>query len=557
VVGRAATCDVVLRAPEVEPVHFLIEWVGTGPFDPKVEQWSLTDISTPIREGVTSQISAFGAHIERESFDWAGFHFEWKEAAIDGPPSVGGRIERDLQSSRDPGVALQSSSYLIEAVSIRADSGSITEVNHLARPAGKRAVRAFLSHRELFFRWDQKSDILKVLATELPGATIFRKGVPVDVANEFELRPMELLKICWSDHDVYIRLVPRVGVPAVTAGLFQNTLIWKISGVVFLLVGLLLVVSYHQPRRVEVKTEPPRVARIEIKQAVVVEPPAPPSVVTPVPTPPAPVTPVVKPPVSKPPVAKPPAPPAAQPRVKSPPTKPKNTGLNSPAKPADVNSMGLLGMLSKQAPPKGAGVRADMVINNAIVGQAVAGNENAKVVVRNPPAGAIGLGSAGREAADERPTNLAAASTTLTNAGTPDAASVGPLAGTEGTKNWSVGSGDGGTGEPVGRMETQDFQSEGGLDRADVRRVIMSIKKEVRGCYDRALFTDGKVAGRIVYQWNIGPEGQVSMAEIKSFTVVSDLLKTCVQSLIRGLRFPVAKNGKGTQVVYPFVFQAK
>ena len=45
VLGRAPSCDLVLRAPSVQPVHFVVEWLGTGAFDANVNRWSITDVA--------------------------------------------------------------------------------------------------------------------------------------------------------------------------------------------------------------------------------------------------------------------------------------------------------------------------------------------------------------------------------------------------------------------------------------------------------------------------------------------------------------------------------
>jgi pSer/pThr/pTyr-binding forkhead associated (FHA) protein len=45
IIGRSPACDVVLRAPDVEPVHFLLEWIGSGDFDPRSGAWSIVDIT--------------------------------------------------------------------------------------------------------------------------------------------------------------------------------------------------------------------------------------------------------------------------------------------------------------------------------------------------------------------------------------------------------------------------------------------------------------------------------------------------------------------------------
>src|SRR5687768_8327936 len=44
-IGRSPTCDVILRAKSVRPLHFVLEWVGEGEFDAEKGFWSIIDIS--------------------------------------------------------------------------------------------------------------------------------------------------------------------------------------------------------------------------------------------------------------------------------------------------------------------------------------------------------------------------------------------------------------------------------------------------------------------------------------------------------------------------------
>jgi hypothetical protein len=120
-----------------------------------------------------------------------------------------------------------------------------------------------------------------------------------------------------------------------------------------------------------------------------------------------------------------------------------------------------------------------------------------------------------------------------------------------------------GTGEGLGKkagmgeLAAGDLSVDGGgLDRETVRRVISSSRGQIRTCYEKALVTQPKIEGRIVYFWNISPEGSVGGAEVRRDEPGSAVLAECVRNVIRAMNFPRAENGKPTRVQYPFVFQA-
>ncbi|MGK4422631.1 FHA domain-containing protein, partial [Klebsiella pneumoniae] len=44
-VGRSPVCDAVVRVKGLKPVHFMIEWIGEGDFDPMLGSWTVFDVS--------------------------------------------------------------------------------------------------------------------------------------------------------------------------------------------------------------------------------------------------------------------------------------------------------------------------------------------------------------------------------------------------------------------------------------------------------------------------------------------------------------------------------
>ena len=48
-VGRSPSCDVVMRSKSVKPVHFLVEWVGAGEFDPNLGLWTVVNLKEKLK----------------------------------------------------------------------------------------------------------------------------------------------------------------------------------------------------------------------------------------------------------------------------------------------------------------------------------------------------------------------------------------------------------------------------------------------------------------------------------------------------------------------------
>lgn len=89
--------------------------------------------------------------------------------------------------------------------------------------------------------------------------------------------------------------------------------------------------------------------------------------------------------------------------------------------------------------------------------------------------------------------------------------------------------------------------------------VIMSVVNrhlgDIQRCYERALFEDGSLKGRVEYEWVVEPAGNVSSARVVSSQMArSDTLNNCVMGVFRRMRFPNATNGQPTlaNIGFPF-----
>jgi hypothetical protein len=92
----------------------------------------------------------------------------------------------------------------------------------------------------------------------------------------------------------------------------------------------------------------------------------------------------------------------------------------------------------------------------------------------------------------------------------------------------------------------------GGLSKSQVQEVINRSRAQIRSCYQKQLVLRPQLQGRILYSWIIKPSGEVSEVEIKSSTLPSKEVKTCIQQAIRSMIYPVSAAKTTTRVLYPF-----
>lgn len=561
-IGRSPTCDVVLRAAGVAPIHFILEWIGSGEFDPAQGRWSLFDISQ------SADQSGEGIIIGDEAVAFfKDFDIRWAEDRLESETHIGGTIQGALIRSGKPDLTASQQAPLLEIVQIRNDSGAVEEVLHLQPGRSlRKGARPFPKTPQFRIQIDPKEQArsLKILLEEMPGAVVSNIGASQasHASGAVSVNANDLLEVRWKGTRFFVRWVPAAHVPKTRRAFIRDPLLLRLSlagtALAFLCLSVVLFVMSCAEEEVPPAT-PPRIAKIEVKEAVPDLPPAPAKPAPPV-EPDAQAPPEKK--ADKPaensgslkPVTSPAQ--AAAPRFKSPDRK-TSVGLQSPTKPAKVDQLGILGALKRSA-SKGAGVKADRIMNEGIITESVSG-DSASIVIANPPAGAIGGGSGGARGKSD----LSTASTNLKGSAQYDAQSSGPIAGTGGKPGFQQGAalagggtrfgqsgslGDGGDGSP---------EVTGGLDKETVRKIIHQARSQIRTCYEKALISNPKLAGRILYSWRISPAGPVETSLIKQSSVGSPILETCVTEVIRAMRFPAAGNGRPTTVIYPFVFQAR
>lgn len=544
-IGRSPSCDVVLRAKGVKPVNFLMEWTETGT-DPEDGFWSIFDVSQTStmakKEKSVSNVGVGeGVVLDKAPVKLGQFEFQWRTDRLSQSVVEGGAVHDAFMAKA--GVApLIASSYQLEIVSARSDSGSVTQVNHLFPPPVRGVPVPLPGLPSLKLTWGPSEAGIPVQMDygELKDAEVFKKGVsltsgPDAGGHTTRLAPGDLVQIHFQLKDHYFRLVPRVNVPPVRPSLWADSFfgLLVLALLMTAAIGSLIVMTASPPE--EPPKEPPRIAQIEVQEA----PPPPP--------PPAPIE--ETPPEKKMEETKvAPTPDKSSGEASAPKFKAKEaqkkptTGLNSPAPLANVNSVGLLGALKAKNPNV---VKADTVLNDAIISKTVAGNEG-QFVVQQSPSGIVKKSGPTKTNGD-----LTAAYTTMAGGDKMNDSAAGPIAAKNGKSGYKVGY------KKSDAPPTEGFTAEGGLDKESVRRALAAYRKDIRTCYERALLTKPRIKGRIVYKWQIDGEGPVTWVNLVSQDVGSPSLPPCVQKVIHGIKFPVAPNHQPTIVIYPFEFLPK
>jgi outer membrane biosynthesis protein TonB len=95
----------------------------------------------------------------------------------------------------------------------------------------------------------------------------------------------------------------------------------------------------------------------------------------------------------------------------------------------------------------------------------------------------------------------------------------------------------------------------GALDKSLIDAVIKRNMRRIRYCYQRQLPKDPTLGGKIVVKFVISKDGSVSKASIRSSSMASPAVESCIANKVfRTLKFPEPKGGGIVIVSYPFIF---
>lgn len=566
-VGRSPSCDIVVRSKGVKPVHFLLEWIGEGEFNDKLGFWTIIDIS----ESHKGNRGGEGVVINEGKRNFGEFEFALIEDELAESKLKRGVLKRAVEANKELLEGQADGSTVLEVVYFRKDIDAVVNVKHLARTNVNIPAALFPTHPQLKFIWDQGSDKVGFIEDrgEQSAFDIVNRGEVVTDSvksgdNKLRFEGHDFLVINTERVDYFLRLVPGVVVQADKFGWRRDPVVQSLAFTFIGLLGLYSFVTTH-PLEVPEPPPPPRVAIVQIKAP----PPPPPP---PEPTPePAQVKAEPPPPTPEPPkkieqVKKETPAPEAKPAKITPDVKKNVTGLNVNAPEKSVNTMGLLGRL-KPAAKTASTVSADQLLAQKAVSQTATGSTG--FVVNKPPMGEV------VDSNRARPNNagLAAASTTLKTGKDVDMnAPALNIAG--GRDKFAQGAslgkiataGDASSGSTDDLAASMDVV--GGLDKEAVRTALRENTRAIRNCYEKALFSNKDLAGRMSYYWKISPSGTVDGVQL----IATDFSRVplpaqnvenmpdferCVGRVLQTIVFPRAPNGQATIVKYPFVFKGK
>jgi hypothetical protein len=94
-----------------------------------------------------------------------------------------------------------------------------------------------------------------------------------------------------------------------------------------------------------------------------------------------------------------------------------------------------------------------------------------------------------------------------------------------------------------------------GLSSKSVMKIVNKNLSKIQRCYERALFNDSNLSGRIEYEWEISPSGRVVSASVKRSEMSNDKnLNNCVLNIFKSMKFPRSTNGQSTvsSIGFPF-----
>jgi Ca-activated chloride channel homolog len=132
----------------------------------------------------------------------------------------------------------------------------------------------------------------------------------------------------------------------------------------------------------------------------------------------------------------------------------------------------------------------------------------------------------------------------------PDGGGIGGL----GTRGYGYGGGGGGRGKSALSVHPEAAVTMGSLDKDVIARVIRKNLARVRYCYEKNLAKNPNLAGRISIRFVIGDDGAVTKAEVSSTSMNDKEVETCLESILKSLKFPKPSGGGTVIVTYPFNF---
>lgn len=92
----------------------------------------------------------------------------------------------------------------------------------------------------------------------------------------------------------------------------------------------------------------------------------------------------------------------------------------------------------------------------------------------------------------------------------------------------------------------------GGLDRDQINAVVRRNLGQVIYCYEQGLQTSPSLSGRVTVNFQIAPNGLVSVANVGQSSLRSARVENCIVGKLRNWKFPRPEGNVSVKVTYPF-----
>jgi TonB family protein len=110
--------------------------------------------------------------------------------------------------------------------------------------------------------------------------------------------------------------------------------------------------------------------------------------------------------------------------------------------------------------------------------------------------------------------------------------------------------------QEVVRVGGSVADAEGELPKSVIKAYIATKMGAIKACYQKALQSNPDLSGKVKVAFVILPDGKVPGAKVDDSSLNNSSVEECILNNVRTWKFPQAKGGGTTKVVYPFVFSA-
>lgn len=597
-VGRAPICDLVLRKQDLKPIHFIIEWMGEGVFDPYAGLWTVVDISHKDMKAKNESYSGEAMILTDAPVQIGDFEISIEEEKLAASPIAKGVLQRslDIESSESNAIKPEMERVL-ELVTYNTEIDVVTSVNHFSKDVLSKGIK-ISSLPKINFSYSAQS--ANIVTIENQGdenvVDLYSRADRIidkfqNVNDKITVDEDDFYLMYSPENAYYIRWVNKHEVHAPPSSWKKDPVVVTLIIVVICMFLMGIAMKFiEKPMTTEIP-KPQRVAKIEVIDLGVE-----PEEIPPLPvyeqeakkeelqTPPQ-VEKVEEIKTAKPAdkvdpnkdkqakVEKTESPPTKNSQVQGKRATIKNVdeklelsqGLNQKSEIKNVNTVGLLGKLGG-AKKTGSGISAEAVMAKVKPTDSASG-DSGKIQVLQPPTGKVNLTNTGKtQANDDDGQGLSAASTTLQMDNVSKGTNISGMVSSKATG--SVGRGAFGGNQKDGNgsiqslggavaLETKSMEVQGGLTKEQVRLAISDNKRALRNCHEQFLTYKKDLGGRIVLRWKINGEGPVDTITIQASNTAYPNFDSCVTGVIKKIIFPKAPNGNSTIVIYPFLFQPK